>query len=76
MQSCGKQGPIICVALLAVNLHKHSPTTKRFLVTVVGPALLLASHVYTPLLPLTTGLMVRTDPLTPSVTTTLSFRNV
>ena len=53
-----------------------SPFTNRFRVTTAVPAVLFAVHVYIPLLLLTTGLMVRTDPLTPSVTGTLSFRNV
>ena len=35
--------------------------------TTAGPAVLFAVHVYIPLLLLTTGLMVRTDPLTPCV---------
>ena len=66
--------------LLSVALPSNclycSPFMNRFRDTVAMPTVLLTSHVYTPLLLPTTGLMVRTDPLTPSVTTTLPFRNV
>ena len=43
-----------------------SPFTNRFRVTTAVPAVLFAVHVYTPLLLLSTGLMVRTDLLTSS----------
>ena len=61
---------------VATHCTNNSPTTNRFRVTTAVPTVLFAVHVYIPLLLLTTGLMVRTDPLTPSVTGTLSFRNV
>ena len=50
------------------NQLYSSPFTNRYRVTNAVPAVLFAVHVYVPLLLLSTGLMVRTDPFTPSVT--------
>ena len=68
--------PATYVMHVATHCTHNSPTTNRFRLTTVVPAVLFAVHVYISLLLRTTGLMVRTDPLTPSVTGTLFFRNV
>ena len=61
---------------VVTSIHTNSPTTNSFQLTTAVPTVLFAVHVYIPLLLLTTGLMVRTDLLTPSGTGTQSFRNV
>ena len=83
----GIVGTSVCVAnrtqpasmlytYIATHCTHNSPTTNRFRVTTAVPAVLFAVHVYIPLLLLTTGLMVRTDPLTPSVVRILFLLNV
>ena len=81
----GIVGTSVCVANrtqpafvmhVATHCTHNSPTTNRFTVTTAVPAVLFAVHVYIPLLLLTTGLMVRTDPLTPSVVRILFLLNV